>query len=87
MRTLTLLLSVAALFVVASVNAEEVPSQPVMEHAHYGSDGFWHCDDGYLPAENTSGCIPEFEMRDRTSVYTRLRQFAERARPGTVDTR
>jgi hypothetical protein len=79
-----LMLSAAALFLVANANAEEVTSQPAMAHAHYGSDGFWHCDDGYLPAENTGVCTPEVLVRDRVSVYMRLRQFSEAARPGTV---
>ena len=92
MRMGNWLLSAAALMVIVvapAAKAEEELSQPVMAHAHYGRDGFWHCDEDYLPAENTGVCTPASEVFDRTSVYGRLRQFelSEAARPGTVSRR
>lgn len=84
MRTLTWILSCSALLFALSAHAEEVSSQPPMPHAHYGSDGFWHCDPDYLPAEDTGACVPADQIYERRSVYTRLRQYAEEARPGTL---
>ena len=74
MRTRTMLLSVSALVLLAAANAypQWSDEQPAVAHAHYGRDGFWHCDEGYVSGE--SGACESTSAASR-SAYTRLREF------------
>jgi hypothetical protein len=77
MRTRTMLLSVAALALLAAANgySQSSDEQPPVAHAHYARDGFWHCDEGYVIGE--SGAC-EAAPSSPSSMYNRLRE-AERA--------
>jgi hypothetical protein len=77
MRTRTMLLSVAALTLLAAANgySQSSDEQPPVPHAHYARDGFWHCDEGYVTGESgTCEAAPSVPR----STYTRLREV-ERA--------
>jgi hypothetical protein len=74
MKTTAKLLALAALLLAANAYAGSSTDQPSVPHAHYGRDGFWHCDDGYITGESGS-CEPVDYKR--TSAYTRLREFED----------
>lgn len=74
MKTTAKLLALAALLMGANAYAGPSTDQPRVPHAHYGRDGFWHCDDGYITGE--SGSCEPVDYR-RTSAYTRLREFED----------
>jgi len=74
MKTTANLLALASLLLVANAYAGPSTDQPRVPHAHYGRDGFWHCDDGYITGE--SGSCEPVDYR-RTSAYTRLREFED----------
>lgn len=71
-----MLLATAALLLASGVWAQPSTEQPRVAHAHYGRDGFWHCDDGYSIGE--SGTCEALSNGWRRSAFTRLREF-ERA--------
>jgi hypothetical protein len=73
MRTTTILTFAAALFLAANAYAESANEQPAIAHAHYGRDGFWHCDQGYANGE--SGRCEVITNPSRSSAYTRLREY------------
>ncbi len=89
MRLSGLFVVLAVLSLGAVAHAEETSGQPSVAHAYYGADGFWHCVDGYLPAEGSGECAPAREVAERGNLYIRLRQYdqAERARMGTASQR
>jgi hypothetical protein len=74
MKTTANLLALASLLLAANAYAGPSNDQPRVPHAHYGRDGFWHCDDGYITGE--SGACEPVDYR-RTSAYTRLREFED----------
>ncbi len=74
MKTRSTLLAVATLLMAANAYAGPSTDQPRVPHAHYGRDGFWHCDEGYLAGE--SGACEPADYR-RTSAYTRLRDYQD----------
>jgi len=74
MKTTAKLLGLAALLLTANAYAGPSTDQPSVPHAHYGRDGFWHCDEGYITGE--SGSCERIDYR-RTSAYTRLREFED----------
>ena len=74
MKTTSKLLAAAALLLAANAYAGPSTDQPRVPHAHYGRDGFWHCDDGYLAGE--SGACEPADYR-RSSAYTRLRDYED----------
>ena len=80
----TILLSAAVLLLVANAYAQSLNEQPAISHAHYGRDGFWHCDPGFAAGESgecepivnpqlfsASGRLREFELTDRMSATER----------------
>jgi hypothetical protein len=74
MKTTAKLLALASLLLTANAYAGPSTDQPSVPHAHYGRDGFWHCDEGYITGE--SGSCEQVDYR-RTSAYTRLREFED----------
>jgi hypothetical protein len=74
MKTTSKLLALAALLLAANAYAGPSNDQPRVPNAHYGRDGFWHCDEGYITGE--SGSCERVDYR-RTSAYTRLREFED----------
>jgi len=70
MRMMTLL---SALVLALITNAYAQGEQPAVAHAHYGRDGFWHCDQGYFTGE--SGACEPIVNAQRASAYGRLREF------------
>ncbi|HSD10376.1 MAG TPA: hypothetical protein VLF14_05310 [Candidatus Binatia bacterium] len=69
----TLLLSATVLLLLTNAHAQSLNEQPAIPHAHYGRDGFWHCDPGY--ASGDSGVCERLVDPQRLSVYGRLREF------------
>jgi hypothetical protein len=78
----TLLLSASVLLLVTNAHAQSLNEQPAIPHAHYGRDGFWHCDPGYAAGE--SGGCEQIVNPQLLSAYGRLREFelAERMSAG-----
>ena len=74
MKTTAKLLALSAFLLTANAYAGPSTEQPRVPHAHYGRDGFWHCDDGYITGE--SGTCEPLDYR-RTSAYTRLREYED----------
>jgi hypothetical protein len=70
------LLSATVFLLVTSAYGESLNEQPAIPHAHYGRDGFWHCDPGYVAAQS-GGCEPLVDPQ-LLSASGRLREF-ERA--------
>lgn len=69
----TVLLSATVLLLVTNAYAQSLDEQPAVAHAHYGRDGFWHCDPGYAAGES-GGC--ELVVNPaRFSASGRLREF------------
>jgi hypothetical protein len=69
----TALLSATVLLLVTNAYAQSLNEQPAIPHAHYGRDGFWHCDPGYAAGES-GGCEPVVNPA-RFSASGRLREF------------
>jgi hypothetical protein len=72
MRRTTTLLAAAALLLVTRAYGQSAKEQPQVPHAHYGRDGFWHCDGGYAAGESGS-CEPIVAWR--FSASSRLREL------------
>ena len=81
----TALLSATVLLLVTNVYAQSLNEQPAVPHAHYGRDGFWHCDPGYAAGESggcelvvnpqrfsVSGRLREFEVAERSEATARM---------------
>jgi hypothetical protein len=76
LKTRITILAAAALVFATGAFAQPSNDQPSVPHAHYGRDGFWHCDDGYVIGE--SGACEVMTNGWHRSAFTRLREF-ERA--------
>ena len=80
-RTMTLL-AAAALLLATQAHAQSSKEQPKVANAHYGRDGFWHCDDGYAAGE-TGACEPVAKVW-RSSATFRLRELERSERRGDL---
>jgi hypothetical protein len=81
----TALLSATVLLLVTNAHAQSLTEQPAVPHAHYGRDGFWHCDLGYAAGDSgrcepvvnpqrfsVSGRLHEFEIAERREASARM---------------
>lgn len=74
MRLPIVFLTATVLFLaVPDARPQSSDEQPAIPHAHYGRDGFWHCDEGYATGE--SGACEAVASGSASSTYTRLREF------------
>jgi len=83
-RTMTLL-AAAALLLATQAHAQSSKEQPKVANAHYGRDGFWHCDDGYAAGE-TGACEPVAKVW-RSSATFRLRELERSERRDLAESR
>jgi hypothetical protein len=81
-RRTTILLATGVLLLVTNAHAQSSKEQPKVANAHYGRDGFWHCDDGYAAGE-TGACEPVAKVW-RSSTSFRLRELERSERRGDL---
>lgn len=73
MRRMMALVSAGVLLLLGTAQAVPPSDLPKVANAHYGRDGFWHCDAGYSAGD--SGTCEPIVNPERSSVYGRLRDF------------
>ena len=81
----TILVSAFALLLTTIAYAQSAKEQPEVPHAHYGRDGFWHCDPGYAAGES-GGCEPVANPRLQSATGRLHEDEIDQRADGSVKT-